>query len=185
MIWWPQSCCTYGSKVTHICISNLTIITPDNGLSPGECHFRKVEILSQPQCVNLLWILWATKAKHSSIQQSMSIGDNSLDVPLLRNLARIVSINTSYSQRAVYKHDSEVNLDQNTAGAHADKCFPDSKVHGANMGPIWGHVAIWVANHVLQNFTSKAYMSALLPPTVILIFNSYHSSGMIFSASEE
>ena len=31
-------CLTHWSRVTHICVSNLTIIGSDNGLSPGRCQ---------------------------------------------------------------------------------------------------------------------------------------------------
>ena len=46
--------------------------------------------------------------------------------------------------------------------------YPDSKVHGANMGPIWGrqdpggphggpiNLAIWVFTHVLQGCLTDA-----------------------------
>ena len=41
--WWPRArkffspaqCLTHWGRVTHICVSNLTIIGSDNGLSPG------------------------------------------------------------------------------------------------------------------------------------------------------
>ena len=40
-LWYISSSCfllTHWGRVTHICVGNLTIIGPDNGLSPGRCQ---------------------------------------------------------------------------------------------------------------------------------------------------
>ena len=34
-VWWKPPCLTHWSRVTHICVSELTIIGSDNGLLPG------------------------------------------------------------------------------------------------------------------------------------------------------
>ena len=80
------------SRVTHICVGNLTIIGSDNCLSPGRRHA----------------IIWTDAG-------ILLIGPSETD------FNEILIKSHTFSFKKIYL-----------------KMYPDSKVHGTNMGPIWG-----------------------------------------------
>ena len=139
---------THWGRVTHICVGNLTIIGPDNGLSPGRRQaitWTNAGILFiGPRGTNFSEILidihtFSFKKIHLKISSAKWR-------PFCLGLNVLMGSQTSPGFLPLW---------------HVQHC-PDSTVHGANMGPIWdrqdpggphvGHIncAIWMVARSVQ-----------------------------------
>ena len=133
-----EICLTHWGRVTHICVSDLTIIiVSDNGLSTDRC-----QAITWTNAGILLIGPLGTKLNEWNFNQNTNIfiHENAFE-------------NTVCETMAILFRPQCVNIFQ---------AYPDSKVHGAIMGPIWGrqdpggpHVGpmnfvIWVLFHIVK-----------------------------------
>ena len=111
-------------RVTHICVSKLTIIDSDNGLSP--CRRQAITwtnvgiLLTGPPGTNSNEILIES--------HTFSFKENPFQIVVWK-LAAILS-----RPQCVHTILAMVQI---MAWCWPAKIHPDSKVHGANMGPTW------------------------------------------------
>ena len=133
-----EICLTHWGWVTHICVGDLTIIiVSDNGLSTDRC-----QAITWTNAGILLIGPWGTKLNEWNFNQNTNIfiHENAFE-------------NIVCETAAILFRPQCVNIFQ---------AYPDSKVHGAIMGPIWGrqdpggpHVGpmnfvIWVLFHIVK-----------------------------------
>ena len=119
-------------RVAHICVGNLPIIDSDDGLSPS----RHQAIIWTNTGILLIWRLW-TNVNESLIAIHFD-SRKCIWKRRLRNGGHFVSASMCYNIilstcHFVWYYTAAVITSQ-VVGL----CYPDSKVHGANMGPIWG-----------------------------------------------
>ena len=154
----PTPVSTQWGRVTHIYVSKLTIIGSYNGLSPGRCQA----------------IIWTNAG-------ILLIGQ------LRRNFSTILIKIQASSFKNLKTPSGKcrpfcpgLNVLSNWYGTKSLYPYLDSKVHGLNMGPIWGrqdpgrpHVGpmnfvIWVAYVLCQGILLKCWGEAavILPCSV-------------------
>ena len=130
---------THWGRVTHICVSDLTSIGSDNGLSPGWCQAiirTNAEILLiRPLGTNFSYFL--VEILIFSFKKMRLKVSSAKSRPFCLSLNElIIWVNGSHESMKNYitktKHSTMVWWKYSMGHT------PVSKVHGANMGPIWG-----------------------------------------------
>ena len=157
---------THWGWVMHICVSKLTIIGSDNSSPPHSTKPLLIWPLGRNFSAILIKIHTISLKKinlnmSSGKWQPFCLGLNVLSDLLDHGLMRSKDASSSSSYlKALVKYQGQIRGDAgwNASEAHNLRFYqyPDSKVHGANMGPTWGrqdpggpHVgpmnfAIWV-----------------------------------------
>ena len=153
---------THWRQVTHICVGNLTIIGPDNGLSPGRrqaiiwtnagilligpwgTNFSELLIGIQTFSVKKMHLKmssakWRPFCRGLNVLIAVAIYTTIETWQFLMQLQRIPIWSTTHiCQCQAHSLQLVPSHKEILIGRSFQHVLPDSMVHGANMWPIWG-----------------------------------------------